>query len=84
MEDDIKKAELNNLYGGGYYTITKVQQYKDNKYMFSDIFLLTESIENKQHLEQFKKATEDYNAWLNPKKGKAGVIGVVSKDKTFL
>ena len=52
--------------------------------MFSDIYLLTESIENKEHLEKFKKATEEYNAWLNPKKAKPGVISVVSKDKTFL
>ena len=84
LEDDIKKAQLNNLYGGGYYQIMKVQQFRENKYQFYDIFILTESIENKEHLEQFKKATEQYQAWLNPPKKGKGLMNVVSKDKEFL
>lgn len=82
VEADIKKCQLNTLYGGGYYKMLKVQQYKDNKYQFYDIFLLTESVENKEHLEKFKKATEAYDAWLNPKK--KDLTKIISKDKEFL
>lgn len=84
LEDDVKKSQLNSLYGGGYYQIMKVQQFKDNKLQFYDIFLLTESVENKEHLEKFKKATEDYKNWLKPpKKGIAKLTGS-TKDKDFI
>lgn len=82
LEDDIKKTQINSLYGGGYYKIMKVQQFKDNKMQFYDIFLLTESVENKEHLEKFKKATDDYNNWLKPPK--KGSITRVTRDKDFI
>lgn len=72
LEHDIKKSQLNSLYGGGFYQIMKVQQFKDNKFQFYDIFLLTESVENKAHLEMFKKSSEEYQAWLYPKKALKG------------
>lgn len=74
---------INSLHGGGYYKLMKVQQYKDNKLQFYDIFLLTEHIENAEHRELFKRATQEYEQWLNPPK-KGSITRILSKEKEFL
>ena len=51
-EADIKALPINYLYGGGYYTLKHVQHNPNEEVdseagaMFSDIFLLVESIED--------------------------------------
>ena len=52
LEAEIKNLPVNYLYGGGYYTLRHVQHNasesidSDQGAMFSDIFILVESIEN--------------------------------------
>lgn len=46
LNDDIKKSQINTLYGGGYYVLEKVQLYPDDTHYYVDIYILTESIDD--------------------------------------
>ena len=52
LEKEIKELPVNYLYGGGYYVLRHVQHSASDQIdseagaMFSDIFILVESIEN--------------------------------------
>ena len=58
LQEEIEKAQLNSLQGGGFYKIMKVQQYAENKYMFYDIYILIEGIKNNYHIQALNDATE--------------------------
>lgn len=57
LESEVKNLPVNYLYGGGYYTLRHVQHNasevidSDAGAMFSDIFILVESIENLEKLQ---------------------------------
>ena len=59
-EADIKALPINYLYGGGYYTLKHVQHNPNEEVdseagaMFSDIFLLVESIEDLEKMQKIK------------------------------
>lgn len=60
LEQDIQGLPINYLYGGGFYTLKHVQHNEQEKIdseagaMFSDIFILVESIENLDKMQQIK------------------------------
>ena len=60
LEQDIQNMPINYLYGGGFYTLKHVQHNEHEKIdseagaMFSDIFILVESIENLDKMQQIK------------------------------
>ena len=72
----------------------KVQQYSENKYMFYDIYILIESIENSKHLQALQKATESHdkkplkplkkdNKSKSPVKDKEVVVDILEEDLMF-
>jgi hypothetical protein len=63
LEQDIKKAQINPLAGGGYYKIERVKVDEESK-LYCDIYILTESIKNKKHIEQLALANEKRLAQL--------------------
>lgn len=60
LEAEIKNLPINYLYGGGFYTLKHVQHSAADDVnseagaMFSDIFILVESIENLDKMQQIK------------------------------
>ena len=72
LEPLIKNAQLNALYGGGYYVLENVQQFEDNEQWFYDIYILIEKSENMDHMKQVKELHEKYQQSLL-KKGKSMV-----------
>ena len=60
METDIRALPINYLYGGGYFTLKHVQHSESESVnseagaMFSDIFILVESIENLEKMQKIK------------------------------
>lgn len=60
LEDDIKKSPINYLYGGGYYVLKHIKQSKseviesEGGAAFCDIYLLVESIQNTNKMQQLK------------------------------
>jgi hypothetical protein len=60
LETEIQNLPINYLYGGGFYTLKHVQHSEnevidsESGAMFSDIFILVESIENLEKMQQIK------------------------------
>lgn len=60
LENEIQNLPINYLYGGGFYTLKHVQHNENEVIdseagaMFSDIFILVESIENLDKMQQIK------------------------------
>jgi hypothetical protein len=51
LDQQINKAQINPLFGGGYYVLEQVQQFADDETWFFDIFILIENIKDNDHLE---------------------------------
>lgn len=60
LEEQIKKSNVNSLYGGGYYVLEKVQHYSDDTHYYVDIYLLVESVEDQEQLALIKDLNERY------------------------
>ena len=60
LEQDIKQCKINALYGGRYYVLEKVQQFREDDHLFLDIYILIENIENTEHLEKVKKLNDKF------------------------
>jgi len=55
LDQQVNKAQINQLFGGGYYVLEQVQQFEDDETWFFDIFILIESIKDNEHLDQVKQ-----------------------------
>jgi len=49
LMQQIRAVEVNGINGGGYYVLEKVQQFPEDNHWFYDIYILIESIKNKDH-----------------------------------
>lgn len=78
LGDNVKKMKVMlPPQDGCYFQIMKVQQFKENSYQFYDIYLLTDNVANREHLELFKKATAEYKDSL--KLGKKNLSKITTK-----
>ena len=65
LENEIKSLPVNYLYGGGYYVLKHVQHNPNEEIngehgaMFSDIFILVESIENLDKMQKIKVKNDE-------------------------
>ena len=60
LDQQIAKAQINQLFGGGYYILEQVQQFDNDETWFYDIFILIESIKDNEHMEQVKQMSQEY------------------------
>ena len=60
LDQQINKAQINQLFGGGYYILEQVQQFDNDETWFYDIFILIESIKDNEHMEQVKQLSQEY------------------------
>ena len=60
LEEQIKNAQVNSLYGGGYYVLEKVQLYSDDTHYYVDIYLLVENVEDQEQLALITELNERY------------------------
>ena len=60
LEEQIKAAQVNSLYGGGYYVLEKVQLYSDDTHYYVDIYMLIESVEIQEDLALITELNERY------------------------
>ena len=51
LDQQIQKAHINGMFGGGYYIIEGVQQNADDLTSFMDIHILIENIKDNEHLD---------------------------------
>lgn len=78
LDQQIDKAQINQMFGGGYYIIDQVQQLDDDNTWFYDIQILIENIKDNDLLEQLRGLNEAQNQLLK-KKGQT-----VSTQKDFI
>jgi len=62
LEEEIKRVQVNYLYGGYFYDIESVKVYKDEEEKeeatYCDIAILVESIDDLEEMKQFKKLSD--------------------------
>ena len=51
LDQQIAKAQINHMFGGGYYIIEQVQQAEGDLTQFYDIYILIENIKDNEQLE---------------------------------
>lgn len=67
LEEQINAAQVNSLYGGGFYVLEKVQLYNDDTHYYVDIYLLVESVEDQEQLALITELNQRYAQSLLPK-----------------
>jgi hypothetical protein len=60
LDQQISKAQINQIFGGGYYVLEQVQQFDNDETWFYDIFILIESIKDNEHMDQVKQLSQEY------------------------
>ena len=50
LKEQISKAQINPLYGAGYYVLEKVQLHSDDTHYYVDIYMLVDSAEDKDEI----------------------------------
>ena len=55
---DVKSTTINQIYGGGYYVLEKVQQYEEDPSWFFDIYIFCDQIDNHEHLDMVRRENE--------------------------